>query len=265
MKFGVCLGVNSETIDMAEQIIKLGYDYIETNVGYVVTMTDEEVDHVAKLQQEKGILTPCANLLFPGDMLKREIHLVGPKRDVTWENEYIKMLMPRCAKLGLKTLVFGSGKARSVQDGYDSDKAFEELVDLCRRLSVGAAPYGITIVIEPLQRKECNMITTVLEGLKLVQAVNRENVKLLADIFHVYANGESIDFPPEVYEKLHHVHYANTFDRMSPSEITPELKEFSERLKQGGYDRTISLEGDTNDRVGDSAQSLSVLKKLFKD
>ena len=150
-------------------------------------------------------------------------------------------------------------------DGYDYDEAFEELIDLCRRLSVGAAPYGITIVIEPLRRKECNMITTVLEGLKLVQAVNRENVKLLADIFHVYANGESIDFPPEVFQYLYHVHYANTDDRMFPSKVTPDLKDFSERLKQGGYDRTISLEGGTVDRVRDAEKSLSVLNKLFKD
>lgn len=265
MKFGVCIELDLGKIDDAEKIMKLGYDYIETCIGCVAVMTDDEIDRLAKLQQEKGIVTPSANLLFPGDMLKREIHLVGPKRDVTWENEYIKMLMPRCAKLGIKTLVFGSGTARSVPDGYDYDKAFEELVDLCHRLSDGAAPYGITIVIEPLQRKECNMITTVMEGLKLVQAVNRENVKLLADIFHVYANGESIDFPPEVFQYLYHVHYANTDDRMFPSKVTPDLKDFSERLKQGGYDRTISLEGGTVDRVRDAEKSLSVLNKLFKD
>ena len=257
--------MNLETIDMAEQIIKLGYDYIETCIGCVAVMTDDEVDRLAKVQQEKGVVTPSANLLFPGDMLKREIHLVGPKRDVAWENEYIKMLMPRCAKLGIKALVFGSGTARSVPDGYDYDKAVEELIDLCHRLSDGAASYGVTIVIEPLQRKECNMITTVLEGLKLVQAVNRENVKLLADIFHVYANGESIDFPPEVFRNLYHVHYANTFNRLFPSGVTSDLKEFSECLKHGGYDRTISLEGITNDRVEDAEKSLSVLNKLFRD
>lgn len=44
-----------------------------------------------------------------------------------------------------------------------------------------AAKYGITVVVEPLQTKETNLINTVAEGIEIVKKVDRPNVKCLAD------------------------------------------------------------------------------------
>jgi sugar phosphate isomerase/epimerase len=63
------------------------------------------------------------------------------------------------------------------------DKAWEQLADTCLILGREASKYDITIVIEPLNKSETNIINSVAEGYKLAQQVNHPNVKLLADFY----------------------------------------------------------------------------------
>ncbi len=263
MKFGVCAGVTPDTIETAKKIIDIGYDFIETNIGCVVSMTDDEIEYCAELQKINGITTPCANLLFPGWKLNRTIHLTGPERDIEWENTYMNMLMPRCAKLGLKVLVFGSGGARNMPDGYDPGIAFSELTDLCRRLGECAAKYDITIAIEPLRKQECNIIQTVQDGFKLVNSVQHPNVRLLADIYHIYNNKETIDYPQALVDSLTHVHWADPSTRAYPTISTPEMQSLADVLNQKGYNKTISIEGEAKNLLDDAVLALNTLKKLF--
>ena len=72
-------------------------------------------------------------------------------------------------------------------------RAFEQYVDLLRQFAPLAEEQGVMIVVEPLNRGECNLINTVREGAEAVRRANHPAVKLLVDLFHMLRNGESPD------------------------------------------------------------------------
>ncbi len=56
----------------------------------------------------------AANSLVPGDL-----KIVGPVVDFERLRKYIGNVTARAQRVGMKTLVFGSGGARNVPDGFD--------------------------------------------------------------------------------------------------------------------------------------------------
>jgi sugar phosphate isomerase/epimerase len=56
--------------------------------------------------------------------------------------------------------------------------ALDELGDEARR-------YGVPLIYEPLNRYETNLVNTQAAGVELLQSLTTDNVRLLADLFHM--------------------------------------------------------------------------------
>ena len=141
-------------------------------------------------------------------------------------------------------------------------EAYRQLVKVYRITGDIAAQYGVKVVIEPLSRKETNMICTMAEGAILEADVNHPNVGLLSDFFHVCANHDSIG-DMEMIRKFGHIHIASGNGRRYPvSEEGERYGEFMRTLKAIGYDGRISIEGKTEDMEGDGVKALALLKEL---
>lgn len=61
--------------------------------------------------------------------------------------------------------------------------------DFLRMCNAYGEQYGVTIAIEPLNRRECNVLNTVAEGAEMVHALQLSKVRLLADAFHMCCEG----------------------------------------------------------------------------
>ena len=85
----------------------------------------------------------------------------------------------RVQRMGGKIAVFGSGKSRNRPADMSYDSAFRRLVRLTRMTGEIAVQYDVTIVIEPLNRNETNMINSLGEGACLSAAVDHPRVRLL--------------------------------------------------------------------------------------
>src|SRR5207247_11193711 len=110
------------------------------------------------------------------------------------------------SKLGVEVLVFGSGGARRVPDGFAREEAFKQLVDFGRRAAREARSHGITIAIEPLRKQETNIINTAAEGLELVNAVADPNFQLMIDFYHLASEREDPAIVFRVKDHLRHLH-----------------------------------------------------------
>lgn len=262
MKFGACIALRLENYDQAKHLTEQGFDYIETNMATIYEMSDEEVDTLAKRMQEDGVHLHSANCMFPGWIFENGIHLIGPESSIEWQNEFLDKVYPRCQKLGLKTIVFGSGKQRRIPDGMDPKEGYTALLEVGRRIAEKAAEYGITLVLEPLNYTETNCFNRVGEGYAFMKEVNRPGLKLLADVYHMYANGEAPELPAEYVKELHHIHLAQPETREQPSELTPYFTAFAENLKKNGYDGYASVEA-RGSMDGKEKQILDVVKALF--
>ena len=89
--------------------------------------------------------------------------------------------------------MFGSGGARRIPEGFDPKDAHDQLVRFCSMLAPIAWRHGVTVVVEPLNRQECNVLTTVKECAALVREVAQPGLRLLVDAYHLLRDNDSCD------------------------------------------------------------------------
>ena len=91
------------------------------------------------------------------------------------------------------------------------ESALEDLADSIRELATHAAGRGTELLMEPLNRYETDLIKTLSEGVQFIEAIGAENVKLLADLFHM--NIEETDPAQAILDcpgKIGHVHFVDS-------------------------------------------------------
>ncbi len=237
MRFGVCAG----DINRFPIIKEAGYDYIEFPLVQLVGMSDEEYVAFKAKVEEIGLPIESYNGFFGADL-----KLVGETVDYDAIAAYAEKGLSRAAALGGKVAVIGSGGARRIPDGEEYDVNFARFAKTLAVCGEVAARHGMTIVVEPLNDKETNIINSVEEGLRVCALANHPNVKCLADFYHVFMSGETLDAVRGAGDMLAHVHLARANeDRAMPyAEDLPQCEEWAAALKACGYDARISLEGN---------------------
>jgi sugar phosphate isomerase/epimerase len=150
--------------------------------------------------------------------------------------------MRRAGEIGMRYLVFGSAGARMVPEGFSPTRAFAQYVEALRRMAPVAQRHGVTIVVEPLNRGECNLINTIVEGAEAAAQADHPAVKLLVDIFHMLRNGESPDDIVTVGPWVRHAHIAENVDRAAPGVAGEDFRPFLRALHRIGYGSLLTIE-----------------------
>ncbi len=259
MRFGVCCS----TIDYYPRIKELGYDYIEVGFSNLATMEDEKFEAFVNALKSNELKAEAANGFFPGDKI-----LTGPDADHSFIEQYVTKGMERFKSIGGEVAVLGSGKARNIPEGFDFAKGEEQFIELLRMVGDIAAKYGIKIAIEPLQTKETNLINTVQQSLDIIARCGHPNVCTLADFYHVFQNGETLDAVENAGELLIHTHLARANpDRQMPrtEEDYEACKRWANALKKCGYNARMSLEGSFKPEFTQTIEDVLPALKIFKD
>lgn len=255
MRYGICT-----SLDNLELLAELGFDYLEASVTAVMQLSPQQREHYREKLQVSAIKCEAFNILFPKTM-----ELIGVNADRQELTGYLHQAFTTVREISMAdrpVVVFGSGKCRRCPEGYGFGRAYRDLVEVYRLTGEVAAEYGIQIVIEPLSRKETNMICTMAEGAMLEADTNHPNVALLSDYFHVIANHDNIADIVTI-GAFGHIHIAAGQGRLYPlAEECEQYREYMSALKAIGYNGRISIEGKTEDIRTDGAKALELLKKL---
>jgi sugar phosphate isomerase/epimerase len=166
-------------------------------------------------------------------------------------------VLDRCARLGIKTLVFGSGGARRVPDGFDPARARGQIVDFLKLIAPMLQQRGIVLVVEHLNRNETNIILSVEEAMTYVRELNHPNIKCLLDTYHFWLNQERMDSIAPALPWIKHVHVSDV-DRHPPK--NGDYRSIFAILKKGGYEGPISVEAINFDIERDGPRVLAFLK-----
>lgn len=255
VKFGICGGT-----DKAAAMKSAGCDYLEGNVQSLFQglKEDAEWDGQAKVQAA-GIPIPAANVLVPGDL-----KITGPTADLEKLKAYMTRVLTRAGKCGTKTLVFGSGGARNVPDGFSRDEARKQILAFIRMFAPIAQANGVTVVAEPLNKGECNILNSVEEAMTYVKEVNHPAFQCLVDSYHFWLEREPLKNLEAAMPWIKHVHVADEQGRVAPGKSgNSDYRPFFRVLKAGKYDGMISVEGNINPE--EYKQTLEYLKKEWAE
>lgn len=257
MHFGICGG--PELAAVAKQA---GYDYWEWSVPGLLKPLEDDAAFTAALKAARATGLPCPvlNCFLPGTL-----KVTGPAADLAALRAYVTTAFARAKEAGVTHIVFGSGGARQVPEGFDHAEASRQIAAFLKMAGPLARASGVTIAIEPLNPKECNILTSVAEGAAMVRTVDHPAVRLLVDGYHMLRS----DNRPEDVEKngplFVHTHVATKENRQMPGTEPCDLAPFFRALVRGGYTGRLSFEGKCEADAAKLAAGLAVMKQLEKD
>lgn len=253
MLIGCC-----SALDQVEMARAAGVDYLEAPlVSLLPEQDDEHFAPVLAAYRAAPLPVRAFNIFLPGDL-----KVVGPAVDQVRVEHYVATALARARQVGAEVLVFGSGVARRVPDGFSRKQASDQLVRFLQLVADAATANGLTIAIEPLNRKESNIINSVAEGVELAKRVGRVPIRVLADFYHMDEEREPLTHLSQFKEWLAHIHVADT-GRLAPGTGSYPYEEFAGELRRAGYTGMISIECRWQDFVAEAGPAVQFLRRTF--
>lgn len=234
MQLGICTSLDNAAIARAA-----GFDFVEEHIqNFLVPLEPDDVFQAKLRAIPAGALpVPAANCFLPGNL-----KCVGPDVDRAALLNYALTAFCRANVAGLRFLVLGSGGSRQVPDGFSHDEARAQFLWLLRELAPHAQAYGVTVVVECLNPRECNFLNRLAEGAALVAEVDHPHIRMVADLYHMALNG---DGPEEILAHgrwIEHVHIAEREGRLAPGTNGEDFTPYLHALKAVNYRGAISYE-----------------------
>lgn len=130
----------------------------------------------------------------------------------------------------------------NVAPGIDKEQSLQWLADGLNELGRHAEEHGVTLIYEPLNRYETNLINDLNTGVAFIRTLTTNQVMLLADLFHM--NIEERSLPESIRAagaSIGHVHFADSNRRPIGMGHTA-MDEIATALKAIGYSGYISAE-----------------------
>ncbi|MCB0189748.1 MAG: TIM barrel protein, partial [Caldilineaceae bacterium] len=235
-----------------------GFDYIEcTVVSLLPEATEMIFAPILERYQASPIPVRACNVFLPGDL-----KVVGSGLDQPRIAAYVQTAMRRVMLIGASVVVFGSGKARMVPEGFGRATAEAQLVNFLRLVADEAAQHELTVVIEPLNRRESNFINSVPEGDAMAARVDRPAIRNLADFYHMEEEHEPLSNLVACRERLAHVHVADS-GRRAPGTGSYPYAEFVANLRAADYDGMVSVECRWEDFAAETGPACAYLHQVF--
>jgi sugar phosphate isomerase/epimerase len=245
MTFGWC-----GRIDQADRVRDLGLDYLEVGLGPLGIEDDECFRRAKAVVANASLPTPVFNQFLPQGM-----HVVGPSVDRARIRQYLARAAEVLRAARAETVVFGSGWARNVPEGWSRQRADGQFLDMIGWCTDALDGSGVRLALESQNVKETNLLTTVVETAALSRAINRPGVRIIADTYHLHVMSEGLDVVALASDQIVHVHVSDS-DRALPGEGTYDFTGFFDTLKRHGYEERLSIEmmrPVTDDEIARSA------------
>ena len=253
-RLGVC--TSADNIDV---VADAGFDYLEIGFAWLHGLSEEEYQQLLEKVKASRIGVEASNGMLPGDL-----KVTGPDVDETAIRAYLEKTFRRGQELGIKVVVFGSGAARRVPDGFPQDEAWRQIARYLTIVSEYCVKYGIDLAIEPLRRAECNIMNLVTEATLMSAMLNLPGIGVLGDTHHMLCGAEPYSAFGQAGKLLKHVHIGHSMgnekgrDYPSPGDDGDYAEVFA-ALKEAGYEGRVSIEAKCEDIKTEAPLAFQVL------
>jgi len=116
------------------------------------------------------------------------------------------------------------------------------LIDTLNELGAQAVQRGVYLLLEPLIRYQTHYINKLSEGIEIIDKLDNNGVKLMADTFHMNMEEKDIDKSlKEAKDYLYHIHLSDS-NRRLPGQGHIDFPRHLATLKSIGYNKYLSFE-----------------------
>jgi hydroxypyruvate isomerase len=187
---------------------------------------------------------------------------IAPLTDPAAHDQFLEgvaVSLAAARRLGAPVLIAQSGDELPGRSRTEQHAAIVRVLKRAATLLEGS---GVVLALEPLNDRVDHpgyYLTSTVEGLDIVDEVNRPEIRLLYDIYHSAMMGEVMeDVLGNRVDRLTHVHLADAPGRGEPGSGALDFEDRLEWLEQAGYAGYVGLE--YRPRTG-TAESLAGLRK----
>jgi D-psicose/D-tagatose/L-ribulose 3-epimerase len=244
MKYGIYYAYwekewGGDFIPYIEKVKNLGFDILEVScAGF--DKQPEAYFHALRTAAEKhGIMLTGNYGPIPGHNIASLDPAVVTSAFRFYEDVFKKMDIA-----GIRSIGGALYSYWPVDYSQDPDKAGDKARSIAgmKKLADMAAKLDITLNMEVLNRFEGYMMNEAAEAKTYVQAVNKPNVKVLLDTFHMNIEEESITGAIRTIGKdLGHMHVGE-MNRKPPQEGRMPWREIAGALREIGFDGNVVME-----------------------
>jgi sugar phosphate isomerase/epimerase len=241
-------------VESAALVRDAGLDYIEPQIVPMRLENDDAFAAAKSAIARLPLPAPVMSYLFPHDF-----RIVGPQTDARRNRNYFARVVEIVALARTGVVVLGSGWTRNIPEGWSRERAEAEFLRIVEWCADALRPTGAALAIEPLNRKESNLVNRVADSVRLARSLGRADVRAHADFYHMDEESEPLDVLIAAAPWLAHVHLADT-GRKNPGTGSYDYPTFFRHLKSAGYRGTLSAEcgvvGEPLQAMRDSAAFL---------
>lgn len=243
-------------LDKAAPLKAAGAEFLTESAGkfLVPDQPDAEFEkNLAKLATSPLPILACNGFIRPA-----HLRCVGPDANHEPILAWADVTFHRMKKAGGKFIVFGSGGARRIPEGWPREKAEAQFVALLKGLGPLAATHGVTVAVEQLRAEECNLINHIAKCAELIRAADQPHICVLADLYHMACGGDTPADLKAALDFVVHVEIAEKQGRTVPGVGGDDFRPFFRVLRQGGYQGSVSIEGKyTDDQIAPAFREIA--------
>jgi sugar phosphate isomerase/epimerase len=244
---------------LMEVLERNGFDFVEAEVSLLSPEGDPDD---FKRFREKMNLFSIKPEVFSA-FIPPDLKVVGPAVDEKRLKRYLTVSMHRVADLGGKIIIWGSGGSRSYPVDYSREDAFQQVEEFLGWAADFAEADGIRLAIEPMNKRESNMINSLEEGMDLVNRINRREIRVMLDYHHFMMEERELSNIEACRGRMIHVHISDS-DRTCPGDGRYSFNALFKMLKQIDYRGRISFECNFREYEIESKRALAFTREIWE-
>lgn len=222
--------------EICKMISEYGFDGIELFPGSGKDLSVSEIKQITEANNLNvcAIGTGAGKVLY-GLTLTNTAKAIR-KAAVSYIGDIIKVAS------NFNSLVIIGSMQGSVDETIGREQTTVWLTECLNELSKVASDYNVTLLFEPINRYESNLINSLGQGIELIKSTGSNNIKLLADLFHMNIEERSVEQAIiQTDSFIGHVHFADS-NRLFPGLGHTDFSKVFKALDQIHYEGYLSVE-----------------------
>jgi D-psicose/D-tagatose/L-ribulose 3-epimerase len=277
MKFALCNEVLQPLAfeRQCELAAQLGYDGLEvapfTLAANPMDLSDGQAREFRRIAEGHGLSITGLHWLLVAPAGLSIVADDAPVRAGTVR--VMRRLVELCALMGGQYLVHGSPQQRSVPRGVTREAALQRATECFAQAAQAASDAQVVYCVEPLSRRETDLVNTVAEAARIVDEINSPALKTMIDCSAAgQAETQSVSELMAQWMPTGHIAHVQVNDpnRRGPGQgamkFEPILRTLRQMQAQGHYRGVVAVEpfDYVPDGPGCAAHSIGYLKGIVE-